>query len=48
MPATYCPEKGDRCVTFFRNERYLVHTISAVDIYIESENHDDSATAGGA
>ena len=48
MPATYCPEKGDRRVTFFRDERYLVHTILDVDIQIESENHDDSATAGGA
>ena len=34
MPATYCPEKGDRCVTFFRDERYLVHTIFAVTIKI--------------
>ena len=32
MPATYCPEKGDRRVTFFRDERYLVHTISDVAI----------------
>ena len=32
MPATYCPEKGDRRVTFFRDERYLVHTIAAVAI----------------
>ena len=32
MPAIYCPEKGDRRVTFFRDERYLVHTISAVAI----------------
>ncbi len=32
MPATYCPEKGDRHVTFFRDERYLVHTISDVAI----------------
>ena len=32
MPATYCPEKGDRRVTFFRDERYLVHTISDVTI----------------
>ena len=32
MPVTYCPEKGDRRVTFFRDERYLVHTISDVAI----------------
>ena len=32
MPATYCPEKGDRRVTFFRDERYLVHTIYDVTI----------------
>ena len=32
MPATYCSEKGDRCVTFFLDERYLVHTISDVAI----------------
>ena len=32
MSATYCPEKGDRRVTFFRDERYLVHTISDVAI----------------
>ena len=32
MPATYCQEKGDRRVTFFRDERYLVHTISDVAI----------------
>ena len=32
MPATYCPEKCDRCVTFFRDERYLVRTISDVAI----------------
>ena len=32
MPATYCPEKGDRRVTFFCDERYLVHTISDVAI----------------
>ena len=32
MPATYCPEKGDRRVTFFCDERYLVHTISDVTI----------------
>ena len=32
MPVTYCPEKGDRCVTFFRDERYLVHTIYDVTI----------------
>ena len=32
MPATYWPEKGDRRVTFFRDERYLVHTISDVTI----------------
>ena len=32
MPVTYCPEKGDRRVTFFRDERYVVQTISAVVI----------------
>ena len=32
MPATYCPEKGDRRVTFFCDDRYLVHTISDVTI----------------
>ena len=32
MPVTYCPEKGDRRVTFFRDERYLVQTISDVAI----------------
>ena len=50
MPATYCSEKGDRCVSFFLDERYLVHTISDVAIKYskgrmirqQPEGHDTS------
>ena len=54
MPATYCQEKGDRRVTFFRDERYLVHTISDVTIKYskgrmirqQPEGHDTFASGG--
>ena len=54
MPATYCPEKGDRRVTLFCDERYLVHTISDVAIKYSKgrmirqqlEGHDTFAQIG--